>query len=65
MPQLLSLSSRAREPQLLKPVCPRACATQQEKSLQGEAHAPQQSSPCMLQLEKAGNKDPAEPKLNK
>ena len=29
--QLLSLSSRAHEPQLLKPVHPRACAPQQEK----------------------------------
>ena len=27
---VLSLCSRAREPQLLKPVCPRACALQQE-----------------------------------
>ena len=32
--RLLSLCSRAREPQLLKPAGPRACAPQQEKPLQ-------------------------------
>ena len=42
----------ARVPQLLKPV-PRACAPQQEKPPQWEAHAPQQSSPRSLQLEEA------------
>ena len=47
-PQLLSLRSRAREPQLLSPHAtttearaPRACAPQQEKPLPWEAHAPQ------------------------
>ena len=47
-PQLLSLHSRAREPQLLGPRAtttearvPRARAPQQEKPLQWEAHAPQ------------------------
>ena len=47
-PQLLSLRSRAREPQLLsqratttEAHAPRACAPQQEKPLQGEACAPQ------------------------
>ena len=47
-PQLLSLSSRAREPQLLGPRAtttearaPRACALQQEKPPQREAHARQ------------------------
>ena len=47
-PQLLSLHSRAREPQLLSPrgttteACtPRAHALQQEKPRQREAHAPQ------------------------
>ena len=47
MPQLLSLRSRAREPQLLSPCVattearvPRACAPQQEKPLQWEARAP-------------------------
>ena len=38
--------------QLLKPVCSRARALQQEKPLQWEAHAPQ-SSPHSLQLEKS------------
>jgi len=32
---------------------PRAYAPQQEKPPQCEAHAPQQSSPCLAQLEKA------------
>ena len=40
VPQLLSLHSRA-------------CAPQQEKPPQWEARAPQQSSPCSPQLEKA------------
>ena len=47
-PQLLSLRSRAHEPQLLSPRAttteartPRAHAPQQEKPLQWEAHAPQ------------------------
>ena len=47
-PQLLNLHSRAREPQLLSPRAttteahaPRACALQQEKPLQWEAHTPQ------------------------
>ena len=31
-PQLLGLCSRAWESKLLKPVCPRTCALQQEKS---------------------------------
>ena len=30
VPQLLSLFSRAREPQLMKPMRPRACAPQRE-----------------------------------
>ena len=48
MPQLLSLCSRAREPQLLSPRAttteahvPRSRAPQQEKPLQREARAPQ------------------------
>ena len=48
-PQLLSLRSRARKPQLLSPCAttagahaPRARAPQQEKPPQCEAHAPQQ-----------------------
>ena len=38
-PQLLSLCSRVQVPHLLKPVCPRTHALQQEKPLQWEAHA--------------------------
>ena len=34
VPQLLSPGSRAQEPQLLQPVCPRARAPRQEKPLQ-------------------------------
>ena len=48
--------------QLLKSVCPRACAPHKEKSLQREAHTPQlDSSPCSPQLEKSprSNKNPA------
>ena len=44
---------RAHIWQLLKPACPRAHATQQEKLLQWEAHVPQlESSPWSQQLEK-------------
>ena len=40
--------------QLLKPAHPRACALQQEKPLQWEAHTPQlESNPCLPQLEKS------------
>ena len=50
--QLPSWRSRAHVSQLLKPVCPRARAPQQEKSPQQEAWAPQlESSPCLPQLE--------------
>ena len=48
--------------QLLKLVCPRACAPHKEKSLQREAHTRQlESSPCSPQLEKSlhSNKNPA------
>ena len=48
----------------LKPEHPRACALQQKKPLQGEAHILQlESSPCSPQLEKSmcSNKDPAQP----
>ena len=67
-PQLLSLCSRAWKPQLLKPMCPRAHAQQQEKPPQWEARTPQlEHSSYMLQLEKSlcSNKDPAWPKINK
>ena len=63
--QLLSLCSRAREPQLLKPEHPRARAPP-EKPPQWEAHTPQlKSSPCLPQLEKSlhSNKDPTEPQI--
>ena len=51
-PQLLSLCSKAWEPQLLKRPCLRACVP--EKPPQGEACAPQpESGPRWLQLEKA------------
>ena len=68
-PPLLSLCSRAGEPQLRSPraatleaQCPQACAPQQKKPLQQEACA-MQSSPCSLQLEKhPSSKDPAQPK---
>ena len=53
-PQLLSLCSRAQEPRLLKPMCPRAPPPQQEKPLQWQARALQvESSPYSLELEKA------------
>ena len=55
-PQLLSLHSRAREPQLLSPRAtttearePRARARQQEKPLQWEARAPQLEKARMQQ----------------
>ena len=60
-PQLLSLCSKAWEPQLLSPratttetQAPRACPLKQEKPPQWEAHTPQpESSPYSLQLEKS------------
>ena len=66
--QLLSLCSGAWELQLLsphaellQPMCPRACAPQQEKSQQWEAYRLKlESSPCLPRLEKSlcSNKDP-------
>ena len=53
-------------PHLRQTARPRACALQQEKPPQWEAHAPQlESSLCLLQLEKNphGNQDPAQPKI--
>ena len=61
MPQLLSLHFRAHEPQLLSSYTASteahiACAPQQEKPPQGEAHAPQlEKSPHSPQLEKNTN----------
>ena len=52
-PQLLSLRSRAREPQLLKPACLEP-VFRKEKPLQWEARAPQQRvAPWSPQPEKA------------
>ena len=46
--------SRTREPQLLKPACPKTCGLQQKKPLQGEACASQLEGSCRLpQPEKA------------
>ena len=59
-PQWLSL-----EPQLLRPMHPRACAQQKEMPTQCEARAPKlESSPYSLQLEKSlqSNEDSAQPK---
>ena len=65
-PQLLSLCSRVREPQLSNPVHPRACALQQEESTRRPI-SQLESKPCPLQLEKSShsNKDPAQTKINK
>ena len=60
MPQLLSLFSRTREPQLLKPLSPRDLAPQQEKPPQREARAPQLENTPACRSE-----DPAQPKVNK
>ena len=65
MPQALSLCSRALEPQLLKPTCPRAGAQKQGKPLQCEDQVRQlESSPCSLKLGRSllSSKDPAQPK---
>ena len=64
--QLLSLCSRAREPQLLKAARPSGQAPHQEKLPWWEACAPQpEISPCLLQLEKSpgSNKGPVQPKI--
>ena len=52
--------------QLLKPVRPRACTLQQEKTVQCEAHAPHSSAPQSLALEKrtCSNEEPAQPRNN-
>ena len=66
-PQLLSLCSRAREPQLLKSAHPRACVPQQEKPLQWEACVSRlDSGPRSLQLEQSlhSNEDPTHPEIN-
>ena len=65
-PQLPSWHSRARELQQLKLMCPTACAPQQEKSLQWEAHTTVKSSPHLLKLEKPmpSNKTQCNQKIN-
>ena len=72
----LTLSARAPGPrnrnyrahtlQLLKPMCPKACALQQEKPPQWEACAMKRSL-CLLPLEKGpgSTEDLAQPKTNK
>ena len=74
--QLLSLHSRAHEPQLLS-LCaataearaPEHGAPQQAKSPKCETHTSQlESNPCSLQLEKepaGSNEGPAQAKINK
>ena len=55
-------------PQLLKPICLRACAVRPEKPPQREACTPQpEGSPCLQQLVKTpcSSKDPAQPRINK
>ena len=75
VPQLLSLRSRAREPQLLSPwattteaCAPRAGAPKQEKPPQWDAHAPQRRvAPAHHNWRKPArsNEDPTQPKINK
>ena len=67
-PQLLSLPSRAQEPQLLKLAFPRAHPLQQEKPLQCEAGIAQWKAACPPTLlianreKSAQQEDPAHPK---
>ena len=74
-PQLLRLCSRACEPQLLslhttttEAQAPRACAPQQKKTLQWEAHTPQQRvAPAHRNSRKpvCSNEDLMQPKIRK
>ena len=64
----LSHNYWARVPQLLKPVCPRACAPQQEKPQQWEACSPQRRvAPARRNWRRPvhSNEDPKQPKINK
>ena len=63
----LSLCSGARELQLLKPVCPGACAPRQEKRSQREVCAPQlESSPHHGRKKSPhSSEDAAQPKIKK
>ena len=65
-PQLLSLHSRAWEPQLLKPACPRAHAPTREATAMRSTCTATKSSPCSPKLEKSphSNEDPTQPKIN-
>lgn len=51
--QLLSLSSRAQEPQLLSPSAQHPCSTTRKATTMGSLHTTTKSSPHSLQLEKA------------
>ena len=67
-PQLLSPSSRAQGPHLLKPMCPTACALEQEKPPRWEANSLQlESSSRLPQLKESprSHQDSAQPKVNK
>ena len=68
MPQLLSLRSRAREPQLLSPRAQILCSTTREATTMRSLHTTRKSNPCSPQLERkptCSNKDPMQPKINK
>ena len=66
-PQLLSLRTRAREPQLPKPRDTRACALQGEIPPRWEACAAQGrvAPACCNYRSVCSNRDPARPKINK
>ena len=51
--QLLSLSSRAQEPELLSPSAKSPCSTTRKATTIGSLHTATESSPHSLQLEKA------------
>ena len=65
MPQLLSLCSRAWEPKLLKPMYPRACAQQLEKSsVRSPCTATKDQSQLTATRESSSsNEDPAQLKI--
>ena len=67
-PEPVSHNYWVRVPQLLKPVCPRACAPQQEKPLQWEARPLQwRAAPALCNSRKPvhSNEDPMQPKRKK
>ena len=67
MPQLLSLSSRTWELQLLKPGLWSLCSTTREATAMKSLRTSMKSSPFLLQLEKSlsSDEDPAQPKIKK